>query len=446
MLENIVELANENPITPAKLLELIAKMNTVDIADAFELLSREKTVQLFRLLPKNISADVFAYIDPDKQQIIIEALTDTEVGKIVNGLFVDDAVDFIEEMPANVVTRVLKNLHDDKRRLINQLLKYPDDSAGSIMTTEYVDLREDASVKEAFDVIRKTGLNKETIYTCYVIRWDRLLLGMVSAKTLMLANQEDRIGDIMEANHIFANTTDDQEKIAGLFAKYGLLSMPVVDKEQRLVGIVTVDDIVQVIEDEATEDFEKMAALNPSEEPYLKNSIFRHARNRIFWLMVLMLSATITASIISGFEESLAVLPALVAFIPMLMGTGGNAGAQTSALVIRGIALGEIQLKNIFIVLWCEIRVALLCALALGTVNFARVYIMNNRDFLLSITVTLSLIATVVIAKSVGGLLPIAAKKIKIDPAVLSAPIITTIADASSLLVYFSLAKLIMKI
>jgi magnesium transporter len=309
-----------------------------------------------------------------------------------------------------------------------------------------VDLSEDATVREAFEQIRKTGVNKETIYTCYVIQHDRLLVGMVSAKTLMLARQQERIGDIMDTNLIFANTTDDQEKIAALFAKYGLLSMPVVDKEQRLVGIVTVDDIVQVIEEEATEDIEKMAALNPSEEPYLKSSIFRHARNRIFWLMVLMLSATITASIISDFEESLAVLPVLVAFIPMLMDTGGNAGAQASALVIRGIALGEIQIRNILKVLWCEIRVGCLCGLALGAVNFVRIYIMNGRDYKLSITVTLALIATVVIAKSVGCLLPIFAKKIRIDPAVLSAPIITTIADACSLIIYFSLARAILRI
>jgi magnesium transporter len=442
----ILELANENPVNPAKLHHFIKNMNTVDIAYAFELLSREKTIQVFRLLPKKISADVFSYIDPEKQQIIIEALTDSEIGKIIDALFIDDAVDFIEEMPANVVKRVLMSVNEEKRQVINQLLQYPDDSAGSIMTTEYVDLAEDAVVSEAFDVIRTTGVNKETIYTCYVIRRDRLLVGAVSAKTLMLAKQQDRIGDIMDTNFIFASTTDDQEKIASMFAKYRLLSMPIVDKEQRLVGIVTIDDIVQIIEDEATEDIEKMAAIIPSEESYLKNSVIKHTRNRIFWLMVLMLSATITASIIEGFENSLAVLPILVAFIPMLMDTGGNAGAQASALIIRGMALGEIQFRNIVKVLWCEIRVGVLCGIILGAVNFIRIYLMNGRDYKLCITVTCALIATVVIAKSIGCLLPLFAKKIKIDPAVLSAPISTTVADASSLIIYFTLARAILKI
>ena len=450
MIEEILELMNENPVNPTKLHELIEKMNTVDVADAFELLSREKTIQIFRLLPKNLAAEVFSYIVPEKQQIIVEALTDSEVSKIINELFVDDAVDFIEEMPANVVKRVLKNLGEDKRRLINQILQYPEDSAGSIMTTEYVDLREDATVREAFDVIRATGPNKETIYTCYVIRRDRLLVGVLSARALMLAKPHDIVGDIMDTNLVFAHTTDDREMIADLFKRYALLSLPVVDKEQRLVGIVTVDDIVQVIEEENTEDFERMAALSPSEEPYLKTTVARVARNRIPWLLVLMLSATITGSIISHFEDSIAAMTALVAFIPMLMGTGGNAGSQSSTTIIRGMALGEIQIRDVIRVVWREVRVGVICGASLGLVNFARIFIMSNpkdTDALLtSLTVTLSLIVTVILAKTVGCVLPITAKKLKIDPAIMAAPLITTIVDATSLIVYFSIAKMIMQI
>ena len=446
MTENILELMNENPIKPTKLHNLITEMNIVDIADLFEHLDKEKTIQIFRLLPKSISADVFSYIDTDKQQIIVEALTDAEIGKIINELFIDDAVDFIEEMPADVVKRILQNINKDKRKLINHLLQYPEDSAGSIMTTEYVELKEDAKVREAFNEIRKTGVNKETIYTCYVIRRNRLLVGVVSVKTLLLAKPQDKICDIMDTNFIFAQTTDDQEKIADLFRKYGLLSMPVVDKERHLVGIVTVDDIVQIIEEENTEDFEKMAAIRPSDEPYMKTGVLKHSRNRILWLLFLMLSATITGHIISGFEQSLAVLPVLVAFIPMLMDTGGNAGSQSATLIIRGIALGEIEFKHILNVLWREMRVGILCGFGLGSVNFIRVYLMNGKDYLLCITVTASLIATVVISKSVACILPLLAKKIKLDPAIMAAPLITTIVDAASLIVYFSIAKMILKI
>jgi magnesium transporter len=385
-------------------------------------------------------------MDSDEQQIIIEALTDTEIGEIMNKLFVDDAVDFIEEMPANVVKRVLQNVLPVKRKLINQILQYPDDSAGSIMTTEYVELREDATVREAFDDIRSTGVNKETIYTCYVIRRDRLLVGVVSAKDLMLARPQERIGDIMDVNLVFAHTTDDQEAIAGLFKKYGLLVMPVVDREQRLVGIITVDDIVQVIEEENTEDFEKMNALRPSDEPYLKTSILRLAKNRIIWLLVLMLSATVTGGIISSFEDALAVLPILVAFIPMLMDTGGNAGSQSSTLIIRGMALGEITLKDILKVIWREIRIGAICGAALGLVNFIRIYLMNGRNPALSLTVTVSLILTILMAKSVGCILPMVAKRLRIDPAIMAAPLITTIVDGASLIIYFSIAKVLFKL
>jgi magnesium transporter len=314
------------------------------------------------------------------------------------------------------------------------------------MTTEYVELPEDATVMEAFDEIRKNGVNKETIYTCYVIRRNSLLVGVVSAKNLMLSNQNEKISDIMDTNIVSAHTTDDQELVAGSFRKYGLLAMPVVDNENHLVGIITVDDVVKIIEEENTEDFEKMGALNPAEEAYLKTGVMENVRNRIVWLLFLMLSATITGGVISGFEEALSVLPILIAFIPMLMDTGGNAGSQSSTLVIRGMALGEVNFKDIFIVLWKEIRIGFLCGLILGLVNFLRIYLMNVKNSLLALTVTISLMITVMMAKSIGCFLPLVAKKLKIDPAIMAAPLITTIVDAASLIVYFSIAKVIFKL
>jgi len=441
--EEILELIKQGTIDILKLKPLLSDMNTADIAEISEELDKEQKIQFFRILPKAIASDVFAYMDSDQQQIVVEALTDMEIGEIINKLFVDDAVDFIEEMPANVVKRVLKNVPPEKRKLINHFLQYPDDSAGSIMTTEYVDLREDATVREAFDTIRSTGPNKETIYNCYVIRRDRLLVGAISAKTLMLAKPQERIGDIMDTNPVFAQTTDDQEAIAEQFKKYSLLAMPVVDKEQRLVGIITVDDIVDVIVEESTEDIEKMNALAPSDDPYLKTGVFQLAKNRIIWLLVLMLSATITGMIISNFEAGLAALPILVAFIPMLMDTGGNAGSQSSTLIIRGMAIGEISPRDIIRIVWKEVRVGVLCGLALGTINFIRIYIMNGQNLMLCVTVTLSVCCTIIIAKTVGCVLPLVAKCLKIDPAVMAAPLITTIVDAVSLIIYFLFAKMI---
>ena len=442
--EEILALIVEGSIDISKIKILLSDMNTVDIAEIFEELDREKVIQLFRIMPKAIASDVFTYMDSDHQQIIIEVMTDTEIGEIMNKLFVDDAVDFIEEMPASVVKRVLQNVQPEKRKVINQILQYPDDSAGSIMTTEYVDLREDVTVRESFDTIRSTGLNKETIYTCYVIQKDRLLVGVVSAKTLMLARPKDRIGDIMDTNPVFAYTTDDQEAIAEQFQKYGFLAMPVVDKEQRLVGIITVDDIVDVIVEESTEDIEKMAALVPSDDPYLKTSIVQHAKNRFLWMLILMLSATITGTIIASFEKGLMVLPILMSFIPMLMNTGGIAGSQSSTLIIRGMAVGEIGLQDIAIIVWKELRVGMLCGIGLGLVNFIRVFFMNNKDMMLCVTITLSLFCTILVAKTVGSVLPIFAKRLRIDPAIMSAPLLTTIVDAVSLLIYFSISKAIL--
>jgi magnesium transporter len=444
--KNILSIIEEDHIEVPKLYLVLANMNAADIAEVFQNISRNKMAQIFRLLPKTMAADVFAYIEPEEQQIIVEALTEDEVSDIINKLFVDDAVDVIEEMPADVVNRVLQNVGVKKRKLINQILQYPDDSAGSIMTTEYVELREHHTAAEAFEHIRNIGINKETIYTSYVIRKDRFLAGVVSAKDLMLADPEDKIGDLMDSNFVSANTTDDREATAALFTKYGLLSLPVVDKDNHMVGIITVDDAVEVIEEEATEDFEKMAALNPSDEPYLKTPILKLTRNRILWLLVLMLSATVTGTIIAGYEDALAALPALMVFIPMLMDTGGNAGSQASTLIIRGMAVGEIQLRDMLRVLGREICIALLCGLGLGIINYARIWIMYgsgagiHNPHLLSLTVTLSLMITVVIAKSIGCVLPMVAKKLKLDPAIMAAPIITTLVDGTSLAVYFAIA------
>ncbi|MCL1975883.1 MAG: magnesium transporter [Firmicutes bacterium] len=444
MKELILELINESHLNVGKLQELLARMNTVDIAEIFEFLSNEKVVQVFRILPKSMAADVFSYITPDNQQTLVEAMTDDEIGKILDELFVDDTVDFIEEMPANAVKRILQNMKEGKRQLVNQYLRYPPDSAGGIMTAEYLDLREDLTVREAFDYIRKNRIHE--IYNCYVVKRDKLLTGSISLKTLLLAKQYQKIGDLMDTNIIYAYTLDDQEKAAELFRKHGLLYLPVVDKEQRLVGIITVDDVVQIMEEEATEDFEKMAAIYPSEKPYLKTSVLMHSRNRIGWLMVLMLSATITGTIIANFEASLAALPVLMTFIPMLMDTGGNAGCQTSTLVVRSLALGEIVYKDIFRVLWLELRVAIFCGIGLAIVNFARVMLTSKGNAMLSLTISLALIAVIIISKSLACIMPIFAKKLKFDPAVLAGPIVTTILDGTSLLIYFSIANLLLKI
>jgi len=442
--DEIIELIKEGSLDISKLKILLSDINTVDIAEIFEELDRDQVIKMFRILPKAIASDVFSYVGTEHQQAIVEALTDSEISEVINKLFVDDAVDFIEEMPADVVKRALQNVTSEKRKIINQILQYPDDSSGSIMTTEYIDLREDQKVSEAFDTIRLIGLNKETIYNCYVIRKDRLLVGHVSAKTLMLSRPEELIADIMDENIEFAYTTDDREAIAEKFKKYDLLAVPVVDKERQLVGIITVDDIVDVIIEENTEDIHMMAAIMPSDNPYLKSSVFQHARNRFLWMLILMLSATITGSIISSFEKGLMALPILMAFIPMLMNTGGIAGSQSSTLIIRGMAVGEIDLKDILIILWKEIRVAALCGLALGLINFIRVYITNHKDWKLCLTITLSLFCTILMAKTVGGVLPILAKRLRIDPAIMSAPLLTTIVDAVSLIIYFSFAKLIL--
>ena len=423
-----------------KLKDILTEMNEVDIATFIEELDSEKTVVVFRMLPKELASDVFACLEVDKQEHIINSITDYELGTIVDDLFVDDAVDMLEELPANVVKRVLKNARPDTRKLINQFLNYPENSAGSIMTAEYVGLKQSMTVEQAFAYIRKNGVDKETIYTCYVMDAKRRLEGVVTVKDLLMNPYEEIIGNIMDTHVIKAFTTEDQEEVADSFQKYDLLSLPVVDHEERLVGIVTVDDVVDVMEQEATEDFEKMAAMLPSEKPYLKTGVFQLAKNRIAWLLILMISSMITGGILAKYEAAFAVIPLLVTFIPMLTDTGGNAGSQSSTMIIRGMAVGEIEPGDLFKVLWKELRVGIIVGAILGFVNYVRLVILYPGKEMLCLTVVLSLMVTVVIAKTIGCVLPIAAKVFHMDPAIMAAPLITTIVDAVSLIIYFHLA------
>ncbi len=418
-------------------------LRDADIAAFLEEVTPENVVIIFRTLPKDRAAEIFAYLSSDMQEHIVGAITDQEIGPIINQMYVDDAADFLEELPAGVVKRVLKNASPETRVLINQFLQYPPESAGSIMTAEFVDLKKNMLVSEAFSRIRRTALDKETVYTCYVIDANRHLEGVVTVKNLFLAHEDALIGDVMEKNVIFAHTTDDQELVASLFAKYDLLSLPIVDHENRLVGIVTVDDIVEVIHQEATEDFQIMAAMAPSERPYLKSSVFSLAKNRIGWLMILMISAMITGSILGKYEAAIVSIPLLVTFVPMLTDTGGNAGAQSSTLVIRGMALGEITIADYGRVLVKEISVSSLVGGALAVLNFLRLLLMYPGDYLTALSVSLALFATVLLAKTVGGMLPLVAKAINQDPAIMAAPVITTIVDALSLIIYFKVVEVL---
>lgn len=422
----------------------LAKLREADIASFMDDLSTENVVIVFRSLPKDMGAQVFSYLSSDMQEHIVKSITDQEIASIINELFIDDAADLLEELPASVVKRVLKNASPEARTLINQFLQYPPDSAGSIMTAEFVDLKKTMTVRQAFDRIRKTALDKETVYTCYVIDANRRLEGVISVKRLFLADDDTVLSDIMETNIISATTTDDQEWVAQLFAKYDLLSLPVVDHENRLVGIVTVDDVVEVIRQEATEDFQKMAAMAPSEKPYLKTGVFSLAKNRILWLMVLMISAMLTGGVLTKYEQAFVALPVLVTFIPMLTDTGGNAGSQSSTLVIRGMALSEITTRDFFPVLWKEFRVSLIVGAALSAVNFLRLVLMYPGEYLMALTVSLALYATVVMAKTIGGVLPLIAKFFNTDPAIMASPVITTIVDACSLIIYFKIVEVML--
>ena len=414
--------------------------NEVDIAEFLEELPQDKIVVVFRALPKEMAAEVFSNLEPDTQQVIIQSATDQEVSAIVEELYVDDAVDMLEELPANVVKRVLKAARPDTRKLINQFLNYPDNSVGSIMTAEFTDLKQSMTVAQAIAHIRRTGENSESVYTCYVTDAGRRLEGVLTIKELLLAQDEQLIAELMETDVITAETTEDQEEAVARMMKYDFISMPVVDKEGRLVGIVTVDDVMDVMEEEATEDFEKMAAMAPSEKPYLKTSVLSLAKHRILWLLVLMISGMITGGILGQYEAAFAAMPLLVTFIPMLTDTGGNAGSQSSTLVIRGMAVGEIQLKDFAKVFWKELRVSMLVGVVLSAVNFVRLIITYPGNQMVALTVALALFVTVLLAKTVGGVLPMVTKLCHADPAIMAAPLITTIVDAISLVVYFRIA------
>ena len=444
MRNNVNELLDSREF--GRIRVLFTAMEPADIAELLGEIDEQRLPILFRILPKELAAETFVEMDSDEQELLINAFSERELHDVVEELFVDDAVDIIEEMPANVVKRILRHTDSEMRNSINEILRYPKDSAGSIMTTEYVSLKKDMTVSEAFDRIRRTGVDKETIYTCYVTDTDRKLIGLVTVKELLLSPYNTVINTIMEKNIISVETLDDKEEVANMFDKYDFMSLPVVDKENRLVGIVTFDDAIDVIQEENTEDIQKMGALQPIEETYLKTPVWRHAKNRIVWLLLLMLSATITGSIIENYEAAFTALPILVAFIPMLMDTGGNCGAQSSTMIIRGLALDEITPKDIMKIMFKEIRIAVVVGLILAAVNTLRIYIMySGQDPLLLSAVTgLSLIATVVIAKMLGGVLPILAKLCKLDPALMASPLITTIVDTCSVIIFFNIALWIM--
>ncbi len=440
--EKIQELLQTQQYT--KLRQFLVDLNDADIAACMEELPEQSMVKAFRILPKDLAADIFSYLDVDLQQTVITSLTDREAASIIDNLMADDAADLLEEMPANVVKRLLENASPETRRDINHLLRYPEDSAGSIMTVEYVDLKESLTVEGAIARIRRVGLDSETINICYVLDSQRKLLGTVALRYLLLSQPDETIGDIMHENVVSVHTHTDQEEVARQFQKYGFTAMPVVDNENRLVGIITVDDIVDVIEEEATEDMEKMAALVPSDKPYMRTSVWETYKKRIPWLLLLMVSATFTGSIITSFEDALSAYVALTAFIPMLMDTGGNAGGQASVTIIRGLSLGEIAYGDVPKILWKELRTAILCGCTLAVANFAKLMLFDRVGLSVALVVCLTLVAAVVLAMLVGCLLPVAAKKLGFDPAVMASPFITTIVDALSLLVYFQIAGLML--
>ena len=438
----------------ATLRDILATMNPSDVAGLFDGLEEKQIPLMYRLLPKELAAETFVEMDPEAQELLIRGFSDNELKEVLDELYVDDAADLVEEMPANVVKRILKNADPEMRKSINQILRYPEYSAGSIMTTEFVSLRPHMTVEEAILRIRRQGVDKETIYTCYVLSKDRKLLGLVTVKDLLLASDDEMtIEEFMITNVISVNTKTDQEEVAQMLSKYNFLAMPVVDGEGRMVGIVTFDDALDVLEEEATEDMELMSGMTPSEKPYLRSSAFELFKNRSPWLMLMMVSATFTGLIMTAFEDALAAQIALSAFIPMLMGTGGNSGSQSSVTVIRGLSLNELDFGDIGVILWKEIRTALMCGVALAVVCFGKIWLVDhlmmgndNITLMVDLVVCCALCVTVVVAKIVGCLLPMAAKAVKLDPAVMASPFISTIVDALSLLVYFLFAKTLLHI
>ncbi len=434
----------------AKIKEMLSTINPADIAEIFNSFPTSQRLLFFRLLAKEEAADTFVELDGDTQEELIHAFSDNELKDVLDELYLDDAVDIIEEMPATVVKRILKNTDTDTRKSINALLKYPEDSAGSIMTPEFVDLKKDMTVEDAFKRIRRTGVDKETIYTCYVTDNSRHLLGVTTVKELLLHDYDDDISDFMETNVIYINTLDDQEIAAQQLDKYNFLALPVVDMEERLVGIITIDDAMDVMQEENTEDIQKMNAMLPTEKTYLKTTVFETWKSRFPWLLLLMVSATFTGSIISSFEDKLAAMTILTAFIPMLMDTGGNSGGQASVTVIRAMSLGEIEFKNYFKVLWKEIRVGFICGISLAAVNFVKILLIDKMllgnseiTLIVDLAICLTLVIEIIFAKMIGCTLPMLAKKCGFDPAVMSSPFITTIVDAVSLLIFFGISTTI---
>lgn len=429
-----------------KLKEILSEMNEADIAAILAEIPEDKLPLVYRILPKELAAEVFVNMDSDAQEILIRAFSDTELREVLDELYVDDAVDIIEEMPATVVKRILMHTDPEVRKSINEILKYPEDSAGSLMTIEYVDLKKYMTVEDAFTRIRRTGVDKETIYVCYVTDENRKLLGLVTVKDLLLNEYSKKMFEIMETNVICVNTLDDKEDVADKFQKYDMMAVPVVDQEHRLVGIITFDDAMDVLQDENTEDIEKMAAITPTDKPYLKMSVIDTWKTRFPWLLLLMVSAAFTGKIIQSFESALQAQIVLTSFIPMLMDTGGNCGGQASVTIIRSLSLGDIEYSDVFKVIWKEFRVAFLCGITLAVVNFAKLMLFDKVGVMVSLTVCLTMIMTIIFAKFVGSTLPILAKRLGFDPAVMASPFITTIVDAISLIVYFNIAGLILKI
>lgn len=427
-------------MNPADIAILVEEMNEADVFD------EKNLIMLYRILPKELAAEAFTYMDSDKQMVLINAFTDKELRYVIDELYLDDTVDIIEEMPANIVSRILRNTNSETRKQINQILNYPKDSAGSVMTTEFVYLHEEITVAEAFEQIRKIGLVKETVYTCYVIAPDRKLVGVVTVLDMLVSDADTLVEEIMEDNVISVNTHDDREQVARTLSKYDFAAIPVVDNENRIVGIVTFDDAMDVLQEENTEDFAKMAAVVPADDSYFRTSVLAHAKSRIPWLLILMLSATLTGWISSRFEAQIALVPMLVSFMPMIMGTGGNCGSQSSTLIIRGMAIEDIHLKDFFKVVFKEFRVALICAVTLAVVNGLRVYFVYGRNLGLALVIAFSLIGTVVMAKLVGAMLPMGAKALKLDPAIMATPLITTVVDSCSLFIYFTIASNILHI
>ncbi len=441
MKEKVSELIETKKFNHLK--EYLQSVNSADLPTLFEELDDEKNLIVYRLLSKEKAAEVFAELDSDVQEKLINNFSDKELQNVINELFMDDTVDLIEEMPSNVVKRILKNIHPTDRKVINELLNYPEESAGSIMTTEFIDLKENMTVEQALEKIKRIGLEKETIYNCYVLSMSRKVKGIIDLKTLVISEKDVLIKDLMETNVITVTTLEDQENVAKMFDKYNFLALPVVDTENRLVGIVTIDDAMDVLQDEVAEDFEIMSAITPNEETYFKTSVFSHAKNRIIWLLILMLSSIVTGAIITKYEAAFASVPILVAFIPMIMGTTGNCGSQTSTLIIRGMSNDEVMLKDYLKAIWKEFRVAISVALMLGVANGIRILV-QYQDMKLAVVVALSLLGTVVLANFLGCSLPMLAKKIKIDPALMATPVITTVSDMCSVLIFFKIATIIM--